>query len=442
MSVPRVSSLNDLRPHFNPMNRRLVIGALVAALLVSVQAQSPAPKPAFAGQTQQPAPATPSPALNVETITTRLSGPWSIAFLPDGSFLVTESAGTMRTIRRDGVVSAPIGGVPLVKVVAAQGLHDLLLDPGFAQNRLLYFTYFAPPRGEAAAIWPNEFFYERVWTKPLAERRTMQVGSERVARARLSPDYARLEEVEVLIEGAERRIVLAPDGTLLVTGADRFRFYDSDLDGVDHDFTDNPDIRRNFSGRVIRINRDGSIPKDNPWLSRATVLPETYAHGLRDPEGAAINPATGLLWVTDHGPQGGDEINVIRPGRDYGWPDVSYGFQYDARQTDGRKNVRVGNGATSMKGVEEPVYYWFPDIGPSGMMFYAGDLFQGWKGDVFVGSLTATHLVRLVLKGERIVAEEKLLLDLKQRIRDVRQGPDGAVYVLAGNSLLRLTPKK
>jgi glucose/arabinose dehydrogenase len=129
-------------------------------------------------------------------------------------------------------------------------------------------------------------------------------------------------------------------------------------DGVEHDFTDNPDIGRNFSGRVLRINRDGSIPKDNPWLSRATVLPETFAHGLRDPEGAAINPATGELWVTDHGPQGGDEIDIIRPGRNYGWPDVSYGVQYDFQRTDGRKNVPIGNGATSMPGVEEPAYFW------------------------------------------------------------------------------------
>jgi len=251
-----------------------------------------------------------------------------------------------------------------------------------------------------------------------------------------------LENVEVLAEGAERRVVLAPDGTLYVTGADRFRFYDTDLDGVEHDFTENPDIRRNFSGRVLRINRDGSVPKDNPWLSRATVPPETFAHGLRDPEGAAINPATGELWVTDHGPQGGDEINIIRPGRDYGWPDVSYGTQYDARRTDGRKNVPVGNGANRMKGVEEPVYFWVPSIAPSGMLFYTGDVFPEWKGNLFVGALAGQHLVRLVVAGERVLAEEKLLTDLKQRIRDVRQGPDGAVYVLAGSGLLRLTPKR
>ena len=153
----------------------------------------------------------------------------------------------------------------------------------------------------------------------------MALGAERVARARLSADNTSLEDVEVLAEGVERRIVIARDGTLLVGGADRFRFYDSDLDGVERTFTDNPDIRRNFTGRVIRINRDGSIPKDNPWLSRATVLAETLAHGFKDPEGAALHPQTGELWSIDHGPQGGDEINIVRAGKDYGWPDVSYG---------------------------------------------------------------------------------------------------------------------
>jgi glucose/arabinose dehydrogenase len=281
-----------------------------------------------------------------------------------------------------------------------------------------------------------------VWTKPFIERRTMDLGTERVARARLSQDNRSLENVDDLAEGSERRIVIARDGTLLVTGADRFRFYDSDLDGVDHDFTENPDIRRNFSGRVIRINRDGSIPRDNPWLSRATVLRETFAHGFKDPEGAALHPDTGELWVTDHGPQGGDEIDIVRAGKDYGWPDVSYGTQYDARQSDGRKNVPVGNGRSAMNGVEQPVYYWFPSIAPSGMMFYTGSLFPEWKGNLFVGAMAGQHLVRLVLNGERVVAEEKLLLDLKQRIREVRQAPDGSVYVLAGSDLLRLRPKR
>ncbi len=399
------------------------------------------PKPAFPGQTDAPAPSKPSPPVNVEIITARLTSPWSMALLPDGNFLVTESIGSMRIVRPDGVVSAPLTGVPGVKVVAAQGLHDVLLDPGFAQNRLLYFCYFAPPRGEEPAMWPTEFFYQKVWTKSLAERRTMQIGTERMARARLSKDNKSLEDVETLAEGAERRIVLAPDGTLYITGADRFRFYDSKYDGVEHDFTDNPDIGRNFSGRVLRINRDGSIPKDNPWLSRATVAPETFAHGLRDPEGAAINPATGELWVTDHGPQGGDEIDIIRAGKNYGWPDVSYGVQYDFQRTDGRKNVPVGNGKTSMPGVEEPAYFWVPDIAPSGMLFYTGDKFPDWKGNVFVGALEGQALVRLVLNGDRVVAEERLLTDRKMRVRDIRQGPDGNIYLLSSAGLVRLSPK-
>jgi glucose/arabinose dehydrogenase len=264
---------------------------------------------------------------------------------------------------------------------------------------------------------------------------------EKVARARLSEDGLRLENVEDLADGAERRIVIARDGTLLVTGADRFRFYDSDLDGVDHDFTDNPDIRRNFTGRVLRINRDGTIPKDNPWLSRATVFPNTFAHGLKDPEGAALNPQTGELWAIDHGPQGGDEINIIRAGKDYGWPEVSYGTQYDARQADGRKNVPVAKGLTARADVEQPIYFWVPSIAPSGMMFYTGDLFPEWKGNLFVGAMAGQHLVRLVLNGERVVAEEKLLVDRKQRVREVRQGPDGAIYLLSGSDLLKLTPR-
>ncbi len=425
------------------MKRFAFVFALAAALMFpSVFAQTPEPKPAFPGQTDAPPPAKPSPALNVETIAGGLTGAWSFAFLPDGNFLVTQNPGTMRIVRPDGVVSAQLEGVPPVKAVAAQGLHDVVLDTEFAKNRILYFTYFAPPKGEAPAQWPIEFFYERVWTKPLAERRTMQIGAERVARARLSADNRRLEDVEVLAEGVERSIVIARDGTLLVTGADRFRFYDSDLDGVERTFADNPDIRRNFSGRVIRINRDGSIPKDNPWLGRATVLADTFAHGFKDPEGAALNPQTGELWTIDHGPQGGDEVNIVRAGKDYGWPDVSYGKQYDARQLDGRKNVNVGAGATAAPGIEQPIYYWVPSIAPSGMMFYTGDLFPDWKGNLFIGAMAGQHLVRLVLNGERVVAEEKLLVDLKQRVRFVRQGPDGAVYILHGANIVRLTPKK
>jgi aldose sugar dehydrogenase len=423
---------------------RIAAGAAAFTVTaVIVGAQQPEPKPAFAGQTDAPPPAKPSAPVNVQTVATGLTGAWAIAFLPDGNFLITQNAGTMRIVRPDGVVSAPIAGVPDVKSVAAQGLHDVLLDPDFAKNRTLYFTYFAPPKGEAPATWPIEFFYERVWTKPLAERRTMQLGAERIARAQLSADNMRLENVDVLTEGAERRIVLARDGTLLVGGADRFRFYDSELDGIEgRDFSSEPDVRRNFTGRYLRINRDGSLPKDNPWLGRATVEGNTYAHGFKDPEGAALHPATGELWTIDHGPQGGDEIDIVRPGKDYGWPDVTYGVQYDARQADGRQNVKVGTGITARADVEQPIYYWVPSIAPSGMMFYTGDMFPEWKGNLFIGAMAGQSLVRLVLNGERVVSEERLLTDLKQRIREVRQAPDGSIYAFAGTSLVRITPKR
>jgi aldose sugar dehydrogenase len=421
--------------------RTAVTLVAVAAVVTSIHAQTHNPAPAFPGQTKAPAPSTPSPPVRVQTIATGLTGAWAVAFLPDGNFLVTQNAGTIRVVRPDGVVLGPVAGVPGVKAIGAQGLHDVVLDPEFAKNRTLYFTYFAPPKGEAPGSWPVEFFYERVWTRPFTERRTMELGTERVARARLSADNLRLENVEDLADGVERRIVIARDGTLLVGGADRFRFYDSDLDGVDHDFTDNPDIRRNFTGRVIRINRDGSIPKDNPWLGRATVLRETFAHGLKDPEGAALHPQTGELWSIDHGPQGGDEINIIRGGRDYGWPDVTYGTQYDARQPDGRKNVPVAKGLTARADVEQPIYFWVPSIAPSGMMFYTGDLFPAWKGNLFIGAMVGQALVRLEIKGDRVVSEERLLTERKARVREVRQGPDGAIYLLSGADLLKLTPK-
>jgi aldose sugar dehydrogenase len=416
--------------------------ACLALLTISLAAQSPEPKPAFPGQTDAPAPARPSPPFNVETIATGLTGAWAMAFLPDGNYLITQNGGTMRLVKPNGFVSAPLAGVPGVKTIGAQGLHDLLLDPDFARNRTLYFTYFAPPPGEAPGAWPLHYLYEDVWTKSLAERRLLNIGMEKVARARLSDDNMRLEHVRDLADGAERRIQLGRDGNLLVTGADRFRFYDSDLDGNERNGPLDPDERRNFTGGVVRVGRDGSIPRDNPFLGRANVSPWVYAFGLKDPEGAAIHPTTGDLWVVDHGPQGGDEINIIRSGGDYGWPDVTYGRQYDARQTDGRTNVRVGTGQTSMKGVEEPIYYWVPSIGPSGMTFYTGDQFPEWKGNLFIGAMPGQHLVRLVLKDNRVVAEEKLLVDRKQRIREVRQGPDGNLYIFLGTDLVRLTPKK
>ena len=392
------------------------------------------PKPAFAGQTNAPARKS-TTAFAVETVTTGLSTPWSVAFLPDGKFLVTELKGTLRIVTREGVHSL-VEGVPPVKTVAAQGLHDVVLDPDFAHNRLIYFSYFAPPSGEAPAFWPNEFAYDRVFNLSVAERRRFNLGMERVARARLSEDETHIENVAVIVEGVERRLAFAPDGTLYATGADRFRFYDSDLSGGRNGYETNLTIRKNFAGRISRVNTDGTLPKDNPFLADPLVPPDVFAFGVRDPEGAAIHPKTGELWEVEHGPAGGDELNIIRSGRDYGWPVISYGRQY----TTGKA---VGAGVAARQGMEQPLYYWFPDVAPSGMMFYTGNRFPEWKDNLFVGALKDHALIRLVLEGERVVGEEHLLADRNQRIRDVRQGPDGAIYLLTGDgALLRIVPKR
>jgi len=421
--------------------RRYSFLILITVAVGTLAAQSPDPKPAFAGQTHAPAPP-PSAPFQTQIVTDRLNAPWSIAFLPDGTFLVTENGGTMRVVKTDGSVSAPIDGMPGVRSVGAEGLHEVVLDPDFARSRMIYFTYLSPPVGEPAGPWALENLYDKVFAATLPERRAMKIGRERVARARLSTDARRVENVEVIGDGiGERRMVVARDGSLFISGADRFWLYASKLDGMEHPFLDNPDERRNFTGRVMHINRDGSIPRDNPWLGRSTVLAETWAHGFKDPEGLVINPASGELWILDHGPQGGDEIDIVKPGRDYGWPNVSYGKQYDARQADGRKNVHVGTGMTSMEGVEEPRYFWVPSIAPSGMMFYTGDLFPAWKGNLFVGAMAARHLVRLVLDGDKVIGEEKLLTGRDWRIREVKQGPDGAIYIFAGNQLVRLAPR-
>jgi len=395
----------------------------------------PPPRPAFPGQTNAPPPAQKSPALQVDTIIPRFNGPWSLAFLPNGHMLVTERYGFIRVAQMNGFYSAPVTGVPDTKIVAAESLHDIAIDPDFAHNRLVYFTYFAPPPGEDPGAYPIDDFYKNVWNATVAQRRTMRIGEERLARARLSEDEKHLEDVQVLIDGANRRIVFAPDGTMFVTGADRFRFYDAAYDSSNHETTD-PDILRNFTGRVIRINTDGSIPKDNPFLSDPTVLPETYSYGHRDPEGAAINPATGQLWVVEHGPLGGDEVNIIKPGGNYGWPNVSYGRRYNG-------DPIAGTGATSKAGTEQPIYFWYPDVAPGSAMFYTGDMFPEWKGNLFVGGMAAKALIRLVIEDNKVVAEERLLTDLNQRVRDVVQGPDGALYILTDDGRLsRVTRKK
>jgi glucose/arabinose dehydrogenase len=410
-----------------------LVGAM--ALFASPsRAQAPPPQatpnqtPAFKNQTRAPQPAKPS-QYAVETVASGLSHPWALAFLPGGRMLVTERQGRVRIVDQKGQISDPLTGLPDIRAVAGEGLHDIVLDPQFARNRFVYFTYYAPPKGESGGPFQTQLFQQWLM-KPVDERAKTSVGQERVARARLSADEKSLEDVKVILEGADRRLAFAPDGTLFVTAS-------TPAGGGNVPIDDLPQRLNGPFGKVLRINSDGTIPKDNPFVRRSGARPDVYTYGLRDPEGAAINPATGQLWTAEHGVKGGDEINIARPGANNGFPIIAYGTKYSGE--------KIGDGLTQKAGMEQPVYYWDPDIGPSGMLFYTGSLFPDWKGNLFVGALPGKHLARLVLDGNTVAAEEQLLVDLGKRIRDVRQGPDGALYILTDDDngqVLRIVPKR
>ena len=343
--------------------------------------------------------------LAVETIAKGLVHPWALAFLPDGRMLVTERAGRMRLVARDGKLSAPLGGVPEPNSGGQAGLLDVALDKSYAQNGTVYFCFNADASNNVA-----------------------------VARAHLDAGAApKLDDVKIIFRqkgpagGANVacRIAQGADGNLFVTLGDHFGAKEmaQTLD--------------NTIGKIVRIKPDGSVPADNPFVNRQGALPEIWAYGLRNPEGLAFNPADGKLWEQEHGPMGGDEINIIEKGKNYGWPVVSYGVNYDG--------TIVGTGKKTAPGIEDPIWHWTPSIAPSGMAFIASDLFPGWKGSLMNGALKFQLLSRLELKGDKAVKEERLLQGLRERIRDVRQGPDGALYLLTDNSagrILRVTPAK
>ena len=342
--------------------------------------------------------------VSVVTVTDGLQIPWALAFLPEGRMLVTERPGRMRIVSATGALSPPLGGVPEVHAQGQGGLLDVVIGPDFAQDRRIYFTYAQPTaRGARTAV----------------------------ARAELDMAANRLEQVEVIFAQNEdpsgrhhwgSRIAFADDGTLYVGLGDR------------SSHRDRAQALDSHIGKVIRIHADGSVPTDNPFVGQAGVLPEIWSYGHRNIQGAAIHPESRVIWSNEHGPQGGDEVNVGVAGANYGWPVITHGRAYGA-------GARIGEG-TERDDVEPAVHYWVPSIAPAGMAFYTGDAFPQWQGNLFVGALRGQLLARLVLDGDRVVHEERLLTELRSRIRDVRQGPDGKLYLLdeSNGRILRLDP--
>lgn len=343
--------------------------------------------------------------LSVETAARGLRHPWSLAFLPDGRMLVTERPGRLRLVTRDGELSAPLSGIPRLYASQQAGLLDLALDRDYANNHTIYFCYTELADGG---------------------------GREAVARARVVEEgRAHLEDVRRIFSqrgpaghglNMGCRVVQGPDGNLFVTLGDHFTPRDLAQD-LDNDL-----------GKIVRIRPDGSVPPGNPFVGRHGALPEIWSYGHRNPQGLAFNPTTGTLWEHEHGPRGGDEVNIIEPGRNYGWPVIGYGVDYSGAKI---------HASAHKAGMEQPLKYWVPSIAPSGLAFYRGDLFPSWRGNMFLGALAGEMLVRLAIEGEKVPGEERLLRRMGERIRDVRQGPDGALWLLTDNAngrILRVAP--
>jgi glucose/arabinose dehydrogenase len=350
--------------------------------------------------------------VTVSTVARGLEYPWSLAFMPDGEMLVTERPGRMRIVARDGRLSPAVSSVPRVFAEGQAGLEDVILARDFAQSHTIFFCY-----GEAADGG----------------------GRIAVARAKLVVDETpHLDAVKIIfhqkgpvtrgtsIINIGCRMVQAPDGNLFVTLGDHAA---NSIQARPAQTLDN------HIGKIIRIRPDGSVPPDNRFVKTPGALPEIWAYGIRNAEGLSFNPADGKLWEQEHGPKGGDEINIIQKGGNYGWPVVSFGVNYDGSP--------VGDGKQHANGMIDSIWHWTPSIATSGMMFYTGDLFPQWKGSLFNGALKLQLVSRVTLDGDKAVKEERMLQDLNERIRDVRQGPDGAIYLLTDNidgRILRMAP--
>ncbi|MEL6373814.1 MAG: PQQ-dependent sugar dehydrogenase [Pseudomonadota bacterium] len=346
--------------------------------------------------------------LKVETVARGLRNPWSLAFLPAGFLLVTERPGRLRIISPRGQVGAPVGGLPRIAARGQGGLLDVQLSPRFADDQTIFFS-FSEPRGRGR----NGTSVARArLVRDGAEALTAKLTDLRII-FRQKPDYRSSAHFG-------SRLVFARDGTLFVTLGDRYSLKDE---------AQNP---ANHIGKLVRINQDGSAPADNP--RKPGWAPEIYSIGHRNVQGAARHPATGRLYTIEHGAAGGDEINRPEPGKNYGWPVITYGRDYSG--------AKIGIG-TRKTGMEQPLYYWDPSIAPSGAAFYTGSLFPAWKGDLFIGALASRLVARMRMRDGKIESEERLLEDLGERIRDVRDGPDGALWLLsdrADGRVLRVVP--
>jgi glucose/arabinose dehydrogenase len=342
--------------------------------------------------------------ISVNAVVTGLDQPWGIDFLPDGRMIVTEKSGQLRTITAEGKVSLPIKGVPRVDDSGQGGLLDVTLHPDFASNRLVFLSYSEAGRGGTSTA---------------------------MASGRLTSDGAALENVKILFSQRPKlrggrhfgsRVVFAPDGNVFLTTGDR---------GARH----NAQKLSGHIGKVIRLTPEGGIPADNPFIGKPGALPEIWSYGHRNIQGAAIHPETGKLWTIEHGPRGGDEINIPAAGVNHGWPVVTHGIEYSGGT--------IGDGLKTKPGMADPIHIWTPVIAPGGMTFYSGNLFPAWKGNLLIGGLRAGALVRLELEGDTVVREERLLRQIGDRIRDVAVGPDGAVYAITDSGdgkILRITP--
>ena len=338
---------------------------------------------------------------SLRMLTLDLEQPWGMAFLPDGRLLITERPGRLRIFANNRLERAPVGGLPKVYARGQGGLLDVCLHPGFAQNSLLYLTYSSEGEGGAATVLARAEFRDN-------------------ALRGLRPIFEALPRTSGSLHFGSR-VVFDRAGLLYVTAGERYQMQRA------QNLAD-------LGGKVMRLRDDGSVPSDNPFVGREGVRPEIFTWGHRNPQGMAMNPTTGRLWVAEHGPRGGDELNLLKAGANYGWPLATHGIDYSGSTISPNK---------SLPGMEDPVRVWVPSISPSGLAFYTGDRFPGWKGSVFTGALSNNALFRIELDGDRYVGEERLLVDLLPYIRDVRQGPDGLIYIVThtdSGGLYRLEP--